>query len=127
MHLKATGSITSMRGRNHKSLITTSEYYAHCLKYVYRNPVKAKICELAENYKWSTLSQHNSKMIQLVSPITTGHQEHLPDNKTELLQWINTPLPNEIDAALSLASKKPIFSIKTQQHTKATRPKSPSV
>jgi hypothetical protein len=33
-------------------------YYQHALKYVYRNPVKAGLCSLVEEYEFSSLRYH---------------------------------------------------------------------
>ncbi len=42
-------------GRYHRSVITTDRYFRHAYKYVYRNPVKASLCNKVEEYPFSTL------------------------------------------------------------------------
>ena len=37
------------------SIITSTRYYGHALKYVYRNPVRGKLCDQVEEYEFSTV------------------------------------------------------------------------
>ncbi len=105
-------------GRNHKTLILKSVYYALCLKYVFRNPVKAGICQKVEDYRWSTISKHNNKMQGLLRPITTGHDKYVPEVGTVALSWFNESVPRELEEVLSSAMKRSIFETKTSQRTK---------
>ncbi len=41
--------------RFHRSLLHSPLYYLHAYKYLYRNPVEAGLCELVEEYKFSSL------------------------------------------------------------------------
>lgn len=105
-------------GRNHKSLILTAEYYAHCLKYVLRNPVKAGLCDKVEDYKWTTISKHKNKMQKLITPISTGHDEFIPLKELDALKWFNEPSPKELEELLQKAMCKKIMEVKTSQSTK---------
>jgi len=84
------------------SLITKDTYYAHVLKYVYRNPVRAGICLDVQDYYFSTL---NSKDI-LISGEKLEIASLVPEENKTLLAWLNTPLPVEYDEAISKSLKK---------------------
>lgn len=105
-------------GRNHKSVIITPEYYAHCLKYVLRNPVSAGICMKVEDYRWSTASKVKNKMQTLLSPVETGHDEYIPDNQNDALEWFNESVPRELEDVLKKAMRHTIFEAKSSQKTK---------
>lgn len=104
--------------RNHKSLITTSEYYAHCMKYVYRNPVKAGMCNLVEEYPWSTIYKNKGKMHELVEPITLGHAGQLPGCSADRLGWYNQGYEIEVDEVIRSGLKRSVFQPKPSQKTK---------
>jgi len=51
-----TGLINRMFGGRYKwTLIKDKQHYFHVMKYVYLNPVKAGVVEVAEDYQYSTL------------------------------------------------------------------------
>ncbi len=99
-------------GRNHKSLLVSPEYYALCLKYVYRNPVKAGICERVEDYRWSTISKKHNKLSAYLSSPRFGHDSLIGDNKFEYIEWLNKNQNAEVEANIQRASRSPIFKVK---------------
>ena len=99
-------------GRNHKSLIVDPVYYAHCLKYVYRNPVKAGVCKSVEDYKWSTISTKRSELNSLLVEPPTSHLRFVPVDLTELLSWLNDPTPIELEEHCRKAIKRSRFHFK---------------
>lgn len=42
-------------GRFHRTLIADPRYFMHAYKYIYRNPVEARIVDNVEDYKYSSL------------------------------------------------------------------------
>ncbi len=99
--------------RNHKSIVETPEYYALCLKYIYRNPVDAGIVNSVEDFRWSTISERSNKITKLIEAPKHGHDELLPESKIERLEWYNTPNDVEIDKNLRVGLRKPICKIRT--------------
>lgn len=69
-------------GRYKASLIRTAVAYQDIYKYIYRNPVRANICEKVQDYKYSSL---NSRDI-LLAPNEFGSTDSPPQ---EQLQWLN--------------------------------------
>ena len=111
-------------GRNHKTIITEPTYYAHCLKYVLRNPVKAGLCAKIEEYKWSSMSKQHSKMKKLITPIGDSHNAYIPTYKHELFDWLNTPTPKEIEEQCRKAFKRKVFEFKpSRKNQKQIDPK----
>jgi hypothetical protein len=92
-------------------LIDNDHYFDCALKYVYRNPVKAKLSNTVEEYEYSTLQNLIKKMpvtIPLSPPI--GHASLVPEEGISyFLKWLNQPFPNEQDLAIKGAFKKTRF------------------
>jgi len=66
------------------SLITTPTYYKRVLKYVYRNPVEAGVCERVEDYKFSSLNRSD---IKTVFPYNIDYRVNY--KKLKMLPWLN--------------------------------------
>lgn len=93
--------------RNYKALITNPAYYAHCYKYIFRNPVRAEICQKIEDYKWSSLFPGNKIKKLITEP--TQHAEYIPKNRYELLCWLNEPTNPEHEERCRKAMHKTEF------------------
>jgi len=98
--------------RYHWSLIDNDQYYDSALKYVYRNPVKARLIEKVENYPFNTLNfvlnDHFSDF--LVEP-PVGHTQNIPENNSQqFLLWLNQPFQKEQESAIKGAFRKPRFN-----------------
>ena len=98
--------------RYHWSLIDHEHYYDCALKYVYRNPVKAKLVDSVEAYPFSTIRwvlNKNLENIDLELPI--GHDSLVPrNNQNDFLCWLNQPFTSEQDVAIKGALKKTRFN-----------------
>jgi len=116
-----TRNINSETGRSgrvfgakyHWSLIGNANYYDCALKYVYRNPVKAKLVSKAEDYPFSTLRSFLSKPTEnniLIQP-PIGVDSDIPDHDlNEFLNWINESFKNEQEDVIKKALRKKEFS-----------------
>jgi putative transposase len=103
-------------GRYHWSLITSSEYYALALKYLYRNPVKAGLVSKVEDYSWSTISKRRHRLQRLVTPIKTGHDCHLDfENNHKLLEWLNEPQDKEAETRIANGLQRSSCEIKLKE------------
>jgi putative transposase len=104
-------------GRHKSSVITTEIYYANCFKYVYRNPVRAGIVTRVEEYPWSTISQINHPLKDLVVPPSNGHGLLIESLNGGLLPWLNTPTPKELEEATKRALTKGTFEFTPNRKT----------
>jgi REP element-mobilizing transposase RayT len=99
-------------GPYYRSVIQSPRYFGRALKYVYRNPVRAKLCEKVEDYSYSTLHGLLGRS-HLPFPLhltRTGMEDVLPSRDPfELLQWLNEPFPGEIEAAIRKGLRKRVF------------------
>jgi putative transposase len=99
-------------GPYHWSLINSSRYFGHALKYVYRNPVKAGLCQKVEDYPFSTL-QGLLGQTHLRFPLyytRVGMESALPAIEPLLqLDWLNTPVPAEADALIQKGLRRKVF------------------
>jgi putative transposase len=92
------------------SLITSTRYFGHVLKYVYRNPVKAGLCQSVEEYEFSTASGSFGHA-HLPFPIyftRLGLEINLPDpeSATAWLEWLNRPFPSEAEKIIQKCLRK---------------------
>jgi putative transposase len=101
MNASSRALATMRRSFNHQwgtrykwGLIRNPYHYGNVHKYLYRNPVKAGICGIAEGYSYSTLRQELG--ISPTSIVTKPHafRIFLPDDR-ERLGWLNTPFKKE--------------------------------
>lgn len=63
-------------GRYKWSLLTSKSYYMNVLKYVFRNPIKANICSIVEDYPFSSLRKFPLNLCPYIDP-------------GEFLEWFN--------------------------------------
>jgi putative transposase len=99
-------------GPYHWSLINSTRYFSHAMKYVYRNPVRAKICENVEDYPYSTV-QGLLGLAPLPFPLNytrVGMEISFPsDEGPQQLEWLNTPFPKEAEALIRKGLHHRIF------------------
>jgi putative transposase len=91
------------------TVIHSSLYFAHALKYVYRNPVRAKLCDNVEDYPFSSLHSLLGQS-PLGFPIAMTNSildVSLPSSEpADWLEWLNQPFPTEADELLRKALRK---------------------
>jgi putative transposase len=96
-----------------RSVIDTSRYYGHAYKYVYRNPVKANLCNKVEEYPFSTiyglLGQGN-----LPFPIHQPRSEleiAIPGLETyDRLEWLNRAFSKEAELLIKRGLRRRRFN-----------------
>ncbi len=98
--------------RNHKSVISTPEYYALCLKYIYRNPVNAGIARTVEEFRWSTVANARNKIMPLIERPKNGHDALLPEARKDCLDWYNTTSDFDVEKNLKVGLRKSVCKIK---------------
>jgi putative transposase len=94
------------------SIIQSTRYFGHALKYVYRNPVKAGICEAVEDYPWSTLKGllGGSRLGFPLYFTRLALEINLPLPESEhFLQWLNRPFSKEAEVLIAEGMRKQIF------------------
>lgn len=109
---KHTGRINHIFGARYRpSMITNSIYYANVYRYIYRNPLRARLCRYVQDYPWSTLQ---TTKIALVHPIFFG--QSLP--KDNLLSWLNEAQGEKADLFIHNALKRSVFKFPRDEKTK---------
>jgi len=93
--------------RNYRSMVGSYHYYTHAYKYIYRNPVEAKICERVEAYRFSTLPG----LIGLQKLNFPVFDSLLTDDLEGNLKWLNQPTEKTDREAIRRALKRPIFEL----------------
>lgn len=78
-------------GPYHWSMIRNRLYYEHAYKYVYRNPVEARICKRVESYAFSTLP---GLLGSAHLPFPAFDNMNLIADPGRQLSWLNAPYPD---------------------------------
>lgn len=99
-------------GRYHWSLIGEPDYYAHALKYVLRNPVKAGLCSSVSDYDFSS---HSGLMGRVYLPLSItppgGPLVRLVPQSFEAMDvWLNTAHAAEHNEAIRKALRRKEFA-----------------
>lgn len=96
--------------RYHGSLIDSAPYCLQALKYVYRNPVKAGLCDQVETWRWSSLSRllGEGELSFPLHPLIHGVGVE-PGQLDTLLRWLNQPSPSEQEQRVQKALRSPRF------------------
>jgi hypothetical protein len=120
---KSSDRINHVFGGPYKwSLITNTSYFLHCLKYVYRNPVQAGICERVEDYPYSTINAHENPSLL---PFPIYHWKYSGDwikwgNFKSILDWMNTGYPFGFSDYLKKGLRSSTFHIAKNRNTRKT-------
>ncbi len=109
---KETGRKNRIYGARYKpTVILTQNHYESALKYVYLNPVKAKICENPFDYRWSTLVDKSVPIIDLSKfPLEL-------DGK-DLTAWLLASANEEFFETTEKALRRSIFEYARDPRTK---------
>ena len=97
-------------GRYFKCIIQHENFLRSVYKYNYRNPVTAGICTNVEEYPYSTLQDLIGNKKSNI-PI----EDHIFENTTTTLKWLNTPPPMDKLEAVRFGSKKMYFESKKRR------------
>ncbi|HYW04528.1 MAG TPA: transposase [Gammaproteobacteria bacterium] len=65
---------TLWEGRFRSSLVDSGQYLLNCYRYIEMNPVRARMVEAAEGYRWSSY-RHNA--LGEADPVVTPHETYL--------------------------------------------------
>ncbi len=96
-------------GRYHKCILQSHKYYLNAYKYNYRNPVTARICELVQDYKFSTLP---AVMSMAKKPFPVIEDLTYNSSPEDTLKWLNEKPDDDKLEAVRWGLKKPYFQSK---------------
>lgn len=89
------------------SLIYEENYYWNAVKYIFRNPIRAGICNTIADYKYSSFNRnHKELQWQMVDFFNDKTKPIVLDN-----DWLNEPFLNEIEETIRLALRRKEFKI----------------
>lgn len=113
LNLKSGRSGRVFGGRYYGSLIDSSLYFTHAFKYVYRNPIRANLCERAEEYSYSSLKGLLGEVhlpFPIHFPFQLGGYLGISEAIEQQLEWINRPFKIEHENAIRAGLRKTSFS-----------------
>ncbi len=92
-------------GRYQWSLINSPEYFWNAVKYVFRNPIRAGICQRAEDYEFSSLNRNPKKWTWQMTDFFLDRYKAV-----ELcINWLNEPFHGEKEALIKRALRRREF------------------
>jgi putative transposase len=113
-------------GPHHRNLILTDAYFATALKYVYRNPVEARICKSVTEYEYSTLQVilGNRPPEFPLAPPRAGLSSQLPsETPADWLEWLAEPFPHKLrDQIASDLRRKSALRILSERSSRRLLP-----
>lgn len=92
-------------GRHFKCVLQHQSHFYNAYKYIYRNPVTAKICEKVEDYPFSSL-RGVLGLETLKFPVA---DTIFSNNSVELLTWLNTQPSKDKLEALRIGLQRQVF------------------
>ena len=121
---KTVGGGSLYQGRYKSFLVDTDKYLLTLIKYIERNPVRAKLASLCEAWQWGSAwrrTQGNKKIKQLITP----SPEPLPHG---YVRWINTPenkddlfsLRNSVNRSVPYGEGKWVKKMIVRHHLEST-------
>jgi REP element-mobilizing transposase RayT len=113
---KKSGIINQVYGGPHrKTAILENSHFQQLFKYIYRNPVKAGICNSVAQYQFSTL--HGllgfSKLI-----IPAQDKFLFESHSQDYLNWLNLDFPSETHESIRKALRKKNFELSMDKNRK---------
>ena len=106
-------------GRYHRSLVSNARYFFDVYKYVYRNPVRARLCTSVENYKFSTL-RGLLGFERLSIPIVEDTIFFDGENQTEVLKWLNERPVSGLEDEVRQGLRHANYELNTSRKTNRT-------
>ncbi len=102
--------------RHHKTLVKDARYFFDVYKYVYRNPVRARLVEKVEDYEFSTLHGLLGSS-QLVIPIAEDTLLFEGDSPDQQLRWLNSEPGDGLEDEVRQGLRHPEFAVNTPRST----------
>ncbi len=101
-------------GRYKGSLIEDERYLFNVYKYIYRNPVKAEMCSLVEEYQFSTLNVSTSfNVTSFFDDLFLA--KSLEQQRLFELQWLNQSFSKVEDDTIKRGISKTLFTYKVDR------------
>lgn len=114
---RLSGRINQVYGaRNHKTLITNPHYFMNAYKYVYRNPVRARLARSVVEYPYSTLPGLLGRE-RLIIPVAEDTLLFDPNVSESTLRWLNTTPDADREDQVRRALRRSVFTLSTDRKT----------
>jgi putative transposase len=101
-------------GRHNKTLIESFHDFQNAYKYVYRNPVEARLCKRVEEYSYSTLSGLLG-FKRLIIPLEED-AILFGSSVTSIIVWLNTAPQTADRDALKKALRRGVFKLPVERN-----------
>lgn len=108
----------SFGGRHHKCRVASHHHLLNVSKYIYQNPLRAKIVDTVEEYKYSTLRAKlglDSTLIPLCEDLLLSDLDH----RERHLRWLNQPASIANIEFMRRALRRGEFTLPVDRTTKA--------
>ncbi|MES2801512.1 MAG: transposase [Bdellovibrionota bacterium] len=89
------------------SLICEESYYWNALKYIFRNPIRAGLCDNVLSYQFSSLNSQPKKFNWRLTDFFNNRNTYISID----LDWLNEPFYNETENNIQAALRRREFQI----------------
>jgi putative transposase len=102
-------------GRYKWSVITNENYYWNCVKYVFRNPVRAGLSPTVESYRHSSLNRKTELFSWKMTDFFQDRGKHIELN----LPWLNEDITKQNENGIRLALRRREFRVPRDEQARA--------
>lgn len=112
---RASNRINKIFGARYRwTILHDPQAFAYVLKYDYRNPVRAGICDSVLQYPYSTLNRLDAGVFKMpMCDRIDGISRLIPREKKELVTWLDKPTPKEAEALVKKGLRRFEFKFTT--------------
>lgn len=103
-------------GRYKWSIIYSDHYYWNAIKYIFRNPVHAGICNMVEDYPFSSLNKKNDYN-WIMNDFFNNPNKTINPN----LEWLNDPFTIDQEQGIKLALRRRVFELPKNSKRKSIK------
>jgi putative transposase len=105
---RSTGRMNHFFGARYKwSVISENDYYWNCIKYVFRNPVRAGMCNHVQTYEFSSLNREAQLFSWKLSDFFLDSRKVVEMN----VEWLNEPFQSESEELIRKGLRRREFQI----------------
>ncbi len=105
-------------GPYHRTLIDSHRYFLNVYRYIYQNPVRAKLCARVEEYDFSTIERWSVRAgfpVFVPSVVRGGIEERFFESAERQLNWLNTPVSKRQAEFIQLGLRRQRFRVSSNK------------
>lgn len=94
-------------GRYKWSIVNSENYYWNAVKYIFRNPVRAGICNSVKDYKYSSLNSSSKEFLWKMTDYFYDQQKQIELD----ISWLEESYTTEVEESIRFALRRREFKL----------------